>query len=416
MKTRILIYCWSALAILFALHSCTEDESRSTTLDLSTPDILLYIEGLNDAGQTATFNITSTATWNAVCATWITLGTTAGAIGTATVTVAAGFTDEDRTGYITIRSGNQQRVITVKQVAREAVPTTLTVMPSEITVNYRGRLDNDAVPSIVISSNKDWTIAGLPEWIEVENLTGTAGANINIPLNIDMNASDAERMAIFTVNAGIVSQSITITQQPVTRQVYFEDDFSWVEHGSDDVGQQIVGDARNMYTWAPPGGAAGDLLTLFNSKGYTDINPARQTIYFMAGYFKLGMTNKQTGIQRTLTELPTGASVDVSVLFDACPYASAAKNYDQVLLRVVIEGSGSVGVDDNVTKDSGDLDIRITNGDNRVWKPQHVVLYGVTSETKITIRTNKGADNGGTDTGVFRWYIDNLRLVEYIEF
>ncbi|MDR0729357.1 MAG: BACON domain-containing protein [Prevotellaceae bacterium] len=412
MKTRILIYCWSALAILFALHSCTEEEPRSTTLDLSTPDILLYIEGLNDAGQTATFNVTSTATWNAVCATWLTLGTTAGAIGTMTVTVVAGLTDEDRTGYITIRSGNQQRVITVKQVAREAVPTTLTVTPPQITVNYRGHLDNDATPSVVISSNKEWTIAGLPEWIEVESLTGEAGTNINIPLNITMNTSDAERMAVFTITAGIVQQTVTITQLPVVRQVYFEDDFSWVEHGSDDVGQQIVGDARNMYTWAPPGGAAGDLLSLFNSKGYTDINPAQRTIYFMDGYLKLGATNKQTGIQRTLSQLPAGTSTDISVLFDACPYASAAKNYDQVLLRVVIEGPGSVGVDDGTTKDSGDIDIRITNGSDRVWKPQHVVLYNVTPETKVTIRTNKG----GTDTGVFRWYVDNLRFVEYIEF
>jgi hypothetical protein len=414
MKTRILIYCWSALAVLFALQSCTEEEVRSTSLDLSTPDILLYIEGLNENGQTATFDISTTATWNAVCATWITLGTTNGAIGTTTVTVAAGLTGEDRTGYITIRSGNQQRVITVRQVAREAVPTALTVTPPEITVNFRGQLDNNAAPSLVISSNKDWTIAGLPEWITAASLTGSAGTNINVPLTVALNASDADRSATFTINAGVVSQPIAVTQLQVVRQVYFADDFSWVEHGSDDVGEQIVGDARNMYTWAPPGGAAGDLKNLFLSKGYTDINPARQTIYFMAGYLKLCMGNKQTGIQRTLTQLPAGAPLDVSVLFDACPYASAAKNYDLVLLRVIIEGPGSVGVDDGTSKDSGDIDIRSINGTDRVWKPQHIVLYGVTSATKVTIRTNKGADNEGLDSGSFRWYIDNLRFVEYI--
>jgi hypothetical protein len=410
-----MIYLWSAIGMLFALLACTEEEVRSTSLDLSASEILLYIEGLDENSKVASFELNATAAWNAVCATWITLGATTGPIGPATVSVSAGFASEDRTGYITIRSGNQQKVLTVTQKAREAVATSLSVTPQEATVTFRGALENGDAPSLTISSNKDWTIAGLPEWITAGSLSGTAGANVNIPLDIKMNASDAERTAIFTVNAGIVTQTVTITQQQVVRQVYFEDDFSWVEHGTDDIGEQRVGDARNMYTWAPPGGAAGDLANLFISKGYTDINPAQRTIYFMAGYLKLGATDKQTGIQRTLTQLPTGAN-DISVLFDVCPYAAAdPKNYDQVLLRVLIEGPGSVGVDDGQTKDSGDIDIRSTNGTDRVWKPQHVVLYGVTSDTKLTIRTNKGADNGGTDAGRFRWYIDNLRLVEYVE-
>ena len=409
-----MIYLWSAIGMLFALLACTDEEVRSTSLDLSASEILLYIEGLDENDKVASFELNASAAWNAVCATWITLGATTGPIGPATVSVSAGFASEDRTGYITIRSGNQQKVLTVTQKAREAVATSLTVTPREATVTFRGALENGDAPSLTISSNKDWTIAGLPEWIKAGSLSGTAGDNVNIPLDIDMNASDAERTAVLTVTAGIVTQTVTITQQQVVRQVYFEDDFSWVQYGDDDVGRDTVGAARNMYTWTPPGGAAGDLKTLFISKEYTDINPALQTIYFMTGYLKLGMTNKQTGIQRTLMQLPTGAN-DISVLFDACPYASLAKNYDQVLLRVVIEGPGSVGVDDGQTKDSGDIDIRSTNGTDRVWKPQHVVLYGVTADTKLTIRTNKGADNGGTDTGTFRWYIDNLRIVEYIE-
>jgi hypothetical protein len=203
-----------------------------------------------------------------------------------------------------------------------------------------------------------------------------------------------------------------------TGYVYLDDKFDWVIpfNGPRDIeeynetGDAVVTGTLNMYTYPPPGGAAGDLRNAFIAEGYTDINAAQQSLYFASHYVKFGKTNVQTGIQRNIPDIDAGKATNVLLTFDATPCITGSKNFDQVLLIVELDGPGSVGVDDAITKTSPELDIQLTNGAPVwEWKPQAVVLYGVTANTKVTIKTNKS----GAADGTFRWYMDNLKFAKH---
>ncbi|MDR0691599.1 MAG: SusE domain-containing protein [Prevotellaceae bacterium] len=203
---------------------------------------------------------------------------------------------------------------------------------------------------------------------------------------------------------------------------YFADDFSWMTHygGKDDVGSIVDNNSAvalstlNMYSYsnADAGINRGDLVADFIAHGYTDINPTAETVYFASDYLKFGRTDVQSGIQGSLPMIAQGKSTNVTLTFDATPCITGSKNYDDVLLVVEIDGPGAVDVDDKITKRSAELDIQqVDKTFPWAWKTKSVVLYGITSATKITIKTNKS----GTDSGTFRYYFDNLKFEKHSE-
>jgi hypothetical protein len=206
---------------------------------------------------------------------------------------------------------------------------------------------------------------------------------------------------------------------------YFEDDFAWATGGGDDISTNTVGDARNIYTWAPPGGAAGDLLKLFNEHGYTDpcfTGPAdTRVIYFMSDYLKFSKTSFHGGLTHGIPIDPdTRTNVKLSVdkvTYKSNPTGSNTGNYDPnekagittFALIVVIEGPGSVGVDDGTTKSNVLADMFKAYGTQWAWETANIVLYGVTAETKVTIKT----DQNNTSAMLCRYYLDNLKFEKH---
>ena len=122
--------------------------------------------------------------------------------------------------------------------------------------------------------------------------------------------------------------------------VYYNDDFSWVKGGADQVSNINGGapnDARNIYTWDFKTNGFDDVLALFNRK-YTDYNASAKVIYAMDGYLKFNKGGAQTAIAiKDALPIEGGRYANVDVTF------RAAKNgTDPMTVSVVIEGEGEI--------------------------------------------------------------------------
>jgi hypothetical protein len=293
---------------------------------------------------------------------------------------------------------------------------------------------------ISIDANIEWNYTLTDNsWLREPQLSPT-GISFVAPVN----ETGIPRETILTVNpvdAQYADLKAEITVRQISERVddgkeigfvYFEDNFDWITAfgGPDDIkaindfaagfsegsyptsGYPPVTATLNMYSYAPAGGAVGDLNVEFTARGYTDIQPGSEwrTIYFAAHYLKFGKTNYQTGLQRTIPNTDREKPTNIRFTFDATPVITGSGNYDAVDLVVEIEGAGSVNVDDGVTKSSGDLDIRQANRTFPwTWKPLEVVLYSVTSDTKVTLKPNTDGNASGTK----RYYLDNLKFVKH---
>lgn len=217
MKNSIVIM----MMCLAVLCSCEKEEAPKPTLTVSTDEIVLGSTGMTDKDAPGVFEITSSTPWTLKCTSWLTPSVTSGEKGTSQVTVTAPETTEERVGYITVISSKRTDVrtfLTIKQLDVDLVASTLTVTPKAITVEFEGKTSEGNQPVVKISTNKKWTITDLPEWITATPASGTAGTDIPITLTVNLN-EQAARDGSFTINAGTLSEPVTITQLAEVQQL-----------------------------------------------------------------------------------------------------------------------------------------------------------------------------------------------------
>ncbi|MDR2361162.1 MAG: hypothetical protein LBD91_00325 [Prevotellaceae bacterium] len=428
---------WIAVAaLLLPAVSCSEKEKEYTG------EPYFYIEGnptaelVGTASQSISYVVRSNRPWKIVPqseATWIKPFPNEGELdGIFKINIS-----ENRT--IDIRQMNFEFVVdgkaqpTLLHVEQEAADAALTITPSP-TISV---LSNGGVVTVNIAANIDWHYTlTTGAWLRQPQVDATS-----ITFTADANETGNIREAILSVipddaQYAALAASVTIRQLSIREDdnksigyVYFEDDFSWVipfngpadiENWNENESATVAG-THNMYTYAnaDAGIVAGDLLVAFHAQGYTDprydgTNDSR-VIYFGAHYLKFGKTGYHGKLQRQLIQIDPDKFSNILLTFDATPCKTnpTGNNYDDVFLRVVIEGSGSVGVDDGTTKVSEDIDIQLVDKSRPwVWLSKNVVLYGVAADTRVTIQTNM-TDSPSGDGLQRRWYLDNVRFVKH---
>jgi hypothetical protein len=198
------------LLVLAAFFSCEQEEK--TTLEVSTREIVLDKSGLNENEEPVVLEVNSSNTgWILTCTSWLTPSVISGGIGVTEILVSAAATTEEREGYITVQSGDVRTVVTVKQMAEELVPSTLTVL-SPPNVDANGLTVEGNKPTIKFSTNKKWIITGLPKWITATPTSGNAGTDITITLAVNTNNGYLPRVAVLIINAGARSEVVLIQQ------------------------------------------------------------------------------------------------------------------------------------------------------------------------------------------------------------
>lgn len=335
---------------------------------------------------------------------------------------------------------------TIDVIDPNSKPETVTFTLTSVSVDEKGvrtiKLPATATPYIfTVKADWEWTLSTTSlGWATVTPAKGDMGAIVSITVQPEIYTGLTSRHGWITLTSGNTTLDIMVIQdRPGTSEgalkddgkavgyVYFEDDFSWVTpyDGLDDFvtfnayaasttpppssGFAVSG--RNIYSYVAPGYVAGDLAKAFVEHGYEDINPSSSTIYFNAHYIKFGKTDHQSGFKRTIPGTVQDKGTNITFTFDAAPCPTGSANYDQVSLLVeILDGPGSVGINDGVTTTSDIIEVKQTNKTFPwVLQSKEVVLYGVTSETVIRF----GNNTNGTAVGQFRYYLDNLKFTKH---
>lgn len=499
-----------SLFLTLFLVSCEEDIHMIDIFEVSATDIELNYEGLLESGNSATFEIGTTKAWKVVSLPeWVTLTRNSGEKGRQTIVlkVEAIGPDSDRDGAIVIESQGKTHTIVVTQVKKTEQ---LVVSPATLQVNIHGALvSGDGEPAIYISTNSDWAISGLPAWVKVEKNSGEPG-DIPVVLTVEMNKTGQLREGSFSVEAGALSETVTIKQDisydavtdvtevignqrgeiinengsfevvspvawtatadawihinPASGEagtttvtvsmdaareprngtitftdadglttvvavkqevvlgddgkavgyVYLTDDFEWVRpYGGEDELEKISPNYPGKGTGGstkPIHNTAG-ALDDFTGRGYEVFNPTGQAFYLGAHYFKMGKTDQQVGlIIPSIPGIAENKSTNMTFTFDVTPSRAASGDYDDVILHVLIEGPGSVGLNDGVTK-SKDISIQIPNDNTKDWPwlERSVELYGISSETRVTIKPSPNTPN----VRFARWLLNDIEFKKH---
>jgi len=498
-KLNIVYLYWITL-IGLSISACSDD-NIDPFLDVSASKISLEYNGLTASGNAANFEIGSNGSWKLVSHDqWISMTHTEGERGRTTIflTVEENLTGADREGNVTIESNGVQKTISIYQKLKIDV---LSASPSEITVTKSGLLSNGDKATIDISSNSDWNITDIPEWVIADKTFGKSGnatitldvtpnkmtdertgeikivsgsldktiiinqnqeglkVNINkirinkagvtddstmakievtatnawnlncdtwihpdksngeigreiITLACDTNTGSTERSGTIkiTTDNGLESQITIIQTAKATAYeddgkengfIYWSEDFEWCRSFG---GQDQVADKTQSTTISIYGSNENEInaKAAFEQSGIQDLNPSGKCLYLAQDYIKMGKGGYQTGIIiAQIPKLEEGRATDIQLTFDVAPNIGS-NGADKTSITVeIIDGPGSVNSEE--AKKSEPIEIGITTDGE--WAHKSVKLYGVTSKTKVTIRsTQQGV------TGYYRWFIDNIKM------
>ena len=310
-----------------AFYSC-EKETEKPTLSVSTEDILLSNSGLDNTDAAAVFEVTSSASWKLRYYSWLTPSVTSGESGTSRVSVTATATSGERIGFITVVSDKDSEVsayITIRQVPEELVPSTLTVSSATFEVNADGITEEGASPTVTISTNKDWAIADLPDWITATPASGHAGTNTAITLTVSSNEGD-ERVDSLTIVAGSRSETVTLKQLPIltVASKLIEVDFE----GKSEAGAAptvsfsstkdwTIADLPDWVTANPTSGSAGTNIRITLTVETNDQRERNGSFTIQAGTRTETVAIKQLAEEQHLTVMPTIIQVNSAGNTDA---------------------------------------------------------------------------------------------------
>lgn len=301
----------------------------------------------------------------------------------------------------------------VDDTAEDAVPR-LKVDQNRVELIRTGTLSSGATATLTITTNKGYNVTSDAEWLSVDKPTGRGAVNVSILA--EKNESGAVRKGLLTITSGSnLSETITVVQNleedrddhmPVGH-IYFNDDFAWCVGGTDDVGSQTIGDARNIYTWNYEANGFTSSLPTFQSL-YEDLNSNAKTVYTMNGYIKFDKTNTITAIAIRNLGIAAEKSTNVKVSFRCARY-----NTDKTTVVVAIEGEGSIDGGSQAGTRIVSAPVAMS-ADKLTWSDVSVNIRGISSKTKIIIGEQTYVKDGINNSGTFRWYMDDLK-VERIE-
>lgn len=264
-------------------------------------------------------------------------------------------------------------------------------------------------------------LAEFASWITPKGQTAGEDGSVTVTLTVAANTGDA-REAVITLSNKEKNLSASVTvkqkgQESLKVNLPFSDDFSWMDpyianynaKAGKTIGKSVEennasGNAPNAYTEANLAGIIDELI----KQGYEDINAAKTTLYPQDNYWKMGATNKHTGLK-----LPAfNYSGDVELSFDWSPHMTGKGAIDKVNIVVEVEGDGEVVTAAGSAKIS-DPTVNDWETGKLGWKRVSFVVKGITPKTRIIVRPQYLEDHDGITQ--MRWYIDNIKVEQYAD-
>lgn len=399
-------------------------QPKTDVLKLTPATLSLTILGTTETGETPAVTVDTNNEWTlqipAGC-DWLTPSAVSGKGGQELITFSVTMNDSgvERTAKIAFTSGSLTRNVTVIQSEKA-----FTISQTKVSFANGVSSADETTAKLTVNAVENWRIADKPAWLTVTPEMGQPGET-EITVTTESNDGDARQGVITLTSTSGLTATIEAEQmgnmalrpdsQPVG-YVYYNDDFSWVEGGSDQVSNINGGapnNARNIYTWDFKGNGFSDVLSSFNGK-YIDLNAGAKTIYAMDGYLKFNAGGKQTALQlKDGLPIAAGRYADVELTFRATPNGT-----DKTVLAVAIEGDGNIDggtvtSDNPARKYSADIALPANTDKTRPWQwtTMKVTLRGVTKDTKIALGATEVIKNSnGAVSGYYRWFMDDLKI------
>ena len=324
-----------------------------------------------------------------------------------------------REATVTVQAGVTRKVITVIQSAAGQELDPFISLSSGNTASIPAQ---EGSSQVRVQANIDVEAESDAAWITVAKAPSSHAMVewTDFSLSYEANPEESPRVAhVRFFNTGEGQEAVlTVTQEArPSGTVYFSDDFEWLKPYIDAYIKAVPADAdkldpvgSNLASHAQPNiwnteDLAATVGADLEGRGYEDLNKAAKTLYMQKNYFKMGATDKHTGLRLPKMDFEGSTPVDVVLSFDWCAHMTGKGKIDAVTLTVELSGDGVCS--DTGGKLSGEIaTTQVAN--TLAWQHASVKLKGVTSSTRIVIRPTHMSDGAGANQQ--RWHLDNIRV------
>lgn len=305
--------------------------------------------------------------------------------------------------------GAKMAYITVERVADKGAAPALEIKATDITAQVDS-YSNTRRAMVQVEGIYDGSV------VKVD------GSKLSIMLDdaatgVSLDNLAGHKVRVEGLYAGTASPVVKIILTAVTdlglnETIYFMDDFEWFDVYLKDYrdskgrapGNAVTEDNPSAYMpqLTTPKINGKSLMDEFRERGYMNLGENKAATCGR-NYLKMSITDFQGGVTLPAVEAFGDGVKDPVLAFDWTPAKSSAGVYDlSEIVIVVSNGAQSVQIPVPARPQE-------TSAPHR-WFREEITLSGVTinRDTKITLRNIDS--QWGNVTGVFRWYLDNIKI------
>ncbi len=264
-------------------HTGTTAISKKITIRQAPASINASTESLvfNNTASSVNVTISAEASWTATTSSsWIEITSTSGSKGTSvmTVSVSPNASVDDRTGYVVLSIGGNQRI----QIPLRQRGIYVETEQTELSFAAAG-----GSSSLSVLSNTSWTISSVPSWITVSPGSGAGNGQVKVTaaenpyttsrtgiirltqtgMNIDMSISVTQSGKTFDVNATVLN----FADKQAVQTISIETDGTWSAKASD-----------SWISVSPPSASGNSVLSVSVSENTGDNERSGQVVVTMA--------------------------------------------------------------------------------------------------------------------------------------
>lgn len=283
----------------------------------------------------------------------------------------------------------------------------------------------------------------LPDKVTYVKLTGTligstlrfadkTTCSLLVPADAEtFNKVNTHKVDVLAYYIGVIKKDVTVVpvsfvdngqDESVGVKLPFRDDFSWLAPYIDAANSKLSEDKKisdcvgtvtssadgcaNLYTTLANNGC--DVIGELRSRGYTDLNPAFETIYLQDAYLKFGANKKQSGLTLPLFRLD--GEQDIVVSFKWCSQMQGDGDIDKTQLVLEIDGPGKVEPASKSDKISEPVSHSQSSG-KMFWQDAMFTIKGATTATAISFHPSVFGHAGAQESGYYRYYVDDIEVM-----
>lgn len=383
-------------ATVSVVHSGTTNASNKITVRQAPASINASTESLvfNNTASSVNVTIDAEASWTASSsASWIDVSPTSGSLGTSTmkVSVSPNTSISERTGYVNLLIGGNQRI----QIPVRQCGIYVKTEQSELIFVATGGTQN-----LSVLSNTNWIVSSVPSWITVSPTQGEGDGSVQVTASDNPN-TDSRSGVIHLIQTGMsIDVAINVYQAGKTFDVNttvlnFDDKSSTQTINVQTDGTWTASASDSWITISPTTASGNSTLSVSVSENTSDNERSGQVAVVMAdksATINIIQKGKYFTISNNLlTYTSKGGTIDVSISTNDSWSAKVEE--------------GSTWLTLSKTNGTGNVEVKVTASDNpSVNSRTATLLFETSHNQKIRVVVTQEARYLRVDTRELLFY------------